>query len=604
MVAKVGGAILTLGFVLCFNFFLFRIVQPDPVATLFRGRNISAEKRAELTAQFGLNQPLPIQFSLYLRETSRLNLGLSYQSRRPVSEEILSKVWPTVALVGTSAVLSAVIGIAAGIVSGWHRGTTTDYALTGSTMLFYSMPDFWLGMLLLVGLAVIPGWFPVGGIVDPRTPSVGLAALLDYLHHLTLPALTLTLAYLGEYTLIMRSSLLDVMGEDYLTVARAKGLRDKLVRNRHAVPNAMLPVVTLLAINLGFVLSGAIAVETLFSWPGLGKDTADAVRGPDLPMLQGLFLFFSAAVIVANLAADLIYGWLDPRVGMSRGGLFRRTLGQFASSRAGMAGVIVLAVFVLLALAAPLLADAGSLNPVTARAAGNPQWGTPWELPPLGTDHLRRSVWAQFVFGARVSLFVGLAATVLTIAIGSVVGITAGYAGGRLDGFLMRITEWFLVIPFLPLAIVLAAILGRSVWNIVFVIGVTSWPSTARLVRAQVLTVKQRLFVERSRSLGAGGWHIVARHILPNVSGLILANTTLSVPISILTETTLSFLGLGDPPQASWGKTLEEAFNSGAITSNFWWYYLPAGIGIVAVVLAFTLIGQTMEEIADPRLRR
>jgi peptide/nickel transport system permease protein len=206
------------------------------------------------------------------------------------------------------------------------------------------------------------------------------------------------------------------------------------------------------------------------------------------------------------------------------------------------------------------------------------------------------------VWGSRVSLFVGLAATVLTIFIGSVVGIVSGFVGGRLDAVMMRVTEWFLVIPFLPLAIVLASVLGRNIWNIIFVIGVTSWPSTARLVRAQVLTVKQRLFVDRSRSLGAGGFHLVGRHILPNVSGLILANATLAVPISILTETTLAFLGLGDPSSPSWGKTLEEAFVNGAIVRNAWWYFLPAGLGILAVVLAFTLIGRTLEEIADPRL--
>ena len=239
-----------------------------------------------------------------------------------------------------------------------------------------------------------------------------------------------------------------------------------------------------------------------------------------------------------------------------------------------------------------------------ARNQGNPQWGSPSELWPLGTDHIRRSVWAQFVWGSRVSLFVGLAATVLTILIGSVVGIVSGFVGGKVDGFLMRITEWFLVIPFLPLAIVLASVLGRSVWNIIFVIGVTSWPSTARLVRAQVLTVKQRLFVDRARSLGASGGHIVMHHVLPNVSGLILANATLAVPISILTETTLAFLGLGDPSSASWGKTLEEAFVNGAIARNAWWYFIPAGLGILAVVLAFTLIGRTLEEIANPRLSR
>jgi len=275
---------------------------------------------------------------------------------------------------------------------------------------------------------------------------------------------------------------------------------------------------------------------------------------------------------------------------------------QFRGSRQGMIGLSVLAIFIMMALAAPLLADVRELSPVYARAAGNPQWAPPGEFPPLGTDFIRRSVWAQFVWGSRVSLFVGLAATVLTILIGSIVGILSGFVGGRTDAILMRVTEWFLVIPFLPLAIVLASILGRSVWNIIFVIGITSWPSTARLVRAQVLTVKQRLFVDRARSLGGGGTHIVGHHILPNVSGLILANAALAVPISILTETTLSFLGLGDPTAASWGKMLEEAFVNGAMTRNAWWYFMPPGLGILAVVLAFTLIGRTLEEIANPRL--
>lgn len=311
---KVIGSLVTLAFVLVFNFFLFRVVQPDPVGSMFRGRNIPAERLDQMRVEFGLDRSVPEQFVLYLRETVQLNLGLSYQSRQPVWAEISSKVLPTVALVGISAVLSALIGIAGGIVAAWRKGTAADYAITSSTMVFYSMPDFWLGMLLLVVFAVILGWFPVGGLVDLSSNATGFGRALDQLHHLALPCLTLTLAYLGEYAVVMRSSLLDVMGEDFLLVARAKGLRDVQVRNRHAVPNALLPVVTLAAINLGFVLSGAIAVETLYSWPGLGKATADAIRGPDLPMLQGLFLVFSFAVIVFNLLADLVYVALDPRV--------------------------------------------------------------------------------------------------------------------------------------------------------------------------------------------------------------------------------------------------------------------------------------------------
>lgn len=313
---KVVGSFVTLAFVLVFNFVLFRIVQTDPIGSLFRGRNIPAATLDGLRASFGLDKPLSTQFVLYLRETAQLNLGISYQSRQPVWDEVVSRVPATLALVGVSSVFSAVIGSIAGITAAWRRNSFRDHAVTSGTMLFYSMPDFWLGMILLVGFAVVLGWFPVGGIVDAGTSATGFTLLLDQLHHLFLPALTLTLAYLGEYTLVTRSSLIEVMGEDYLTVARAKGLRDVHIRNRHAVPNALLPVVTLTAINFGFVLSGAIAVEAVFSWPGLGKATADAIRGPDLPMLQGLFLLFSAAVIVFNLLADLTYAWLDPRVEM------------------------------------------------------------------------------------------------------------------------------------------------------------------------------------------------------------------------------------------------------------------------------------------------
>jgi len=311
---KVLGSLATLAFVVAFNFFLFRVVEGDPVANLFRGRNLTLEQRQELRQQFGLDGSKVEQFGRYVVQTAQLNLGRSYTSNKPVSEEILSRAWPTIALVGVSTVLSTVFGVLIGIAAAWKRGSPTDYASTGFTMATYSMPDFWLGMLLLISLAVLLGWFPVGGITDPGTEATGLGLLLEQAHHMFLPALTLTLAYLGEYALVMRSSLLDTMREDYLTLARAKGLRDVIVRNRHAVPNAILPVVTLIAINFGFVLSGAIAVETIFSWPGLGLATYNALSGPDLPMLQGLFLVFSASVILFNLVADLLYAYLDPRV--------------------------------------------------------------------------------------------------------------------------------------------------------------------------------------------------------------------------------------------------------------------------------------------------
>jgi peptide/nickel transport system permease protein len=314
VVLKVLGALATLAFVVVFNFFLFRVVDSDPVANLFRGRNLTVEQREQLRHEFGLDGSKLEQFGRYVQQTVRLNFGRSYISNEPVMEEIWSRAWPTIALVGVSTLLSTVFGVLIGIAAAWKRGSPTDYASTGFTMATYSMPDFWLGILLLVTLGVSLGLFPVGGITDAGSDATGLALLLDQAHHMFLPALTLTLAYLGEYAIVMRSALLDTMREDYLTLARAKGLRDVAVRNRHAVPNAILPVITLIAINFGFVLSGAIAVETIYSWPGLGRLTYDALNAPDLPLLQGLFLVFSAAVIFFNLVSDLLYAYLDPRV--------------------------------------------------------------------------------------------------------------------------------------------------------------------------------------------------------------------------------------------------------------------------------------------------
>ena len=312
--AKVAGSIVTLIFVVCFNFFLFRVVEGDPVANLYRGRNLSEQQRDKLTKQFGLDKSTGEQFLAYVKETATLNFGRSYSGNQEVWSEIKRKAGPTIALVGISAILSAVFGVLLGIAAAWRRRTKTDYSVTAFSVGTYSMPDFWLGMVLLTLFAVVLGWFPVGGLQDAASDATGLSKLADEAHHMFLPCLTLTVGYLGEYAIIMRSSLLDTMREDYLVLARAKGLRDVLVRNRHAVPNAILPVVALLAINFGFVLAGAIAVEAIFSWPGLGLATYEALKGPDLPMLQGLFLVFSASVIFFNLVADLLYGFLDPRV--------------------------------------------------------------------------------------------------------------------------------------------------------------------------------------------------------------------------------------------------------------------------------------------------
>ena len=267
-----------------------------------------------------------------------------------------------------------------------------------------------------------------------------------------------------------------------------------------------------------------------------------------------------------------------------------------------MVGLVILVAIVAMALAAPLLADSAGLQAVNSTE--NPTWASPAEFGPLGTDKFGRDVFTQFAWGARISLLVGLAATLIAMVIGSVVGIVAGFFGGPLGGLLMRVTEWFLVIPFLPLAIVLAAILGPSVQNIILVIGITTVaPDGPADPGPGPHAAGTRDYVDRSRALGATNSHLMSRHVLPAALPLILANTTLTVPVVILSEATLSFLGLGDPTNASWGKMLDDAFEAGAITQEAWWYFVPPGVGIMLVALSFTLCGIALEEVVDPRLR-
>ena len=281
----------------------------------------------------------------------------------------------------------------------------------------------------------------------------------------------------------------------------------------------------------------------------------------------------------------------------------RRVWKLYKQNKMGMAGLIILVFFVIVAVFAPLLASGCYLNPTC------PLTGAPLKPPSIdypfwfGTDNFGRPVLALTVWGARISLLVGLVSTFITMVLGTGIGLVAGYYGGWRETILMRFTDWILVIPFLPLAIVLAAILGTSLFTIIFVIAISSWPGTARVIRAQVLSLKTRSYVERARALGASDWHMVSRHILPNVGPLVYANTVLTVAIAILSEATLSFLGLGDPLHTSWGTILENAFGQGAPFAGNWWWIVPPGLAIVFVVLAFTMIGYALDDILNPKLR-
>ncbi|MBV2362339.1 ABC transporter permease [Streptomonospora nanhaiensis] len=272
----------------------------------------------------------------------------------------------------------------------------------------------------------------------------------------------------------------------------------------------------------------------------------------------------------------------------------------YAANRGGMAGLAALLLIAAAALAAPLFVSPADLS-LTDAAGG--RFDPPGAGAPLGTDPYGRSVLDLVVWGARISLTVGFLAAFVSVALGTLVGVIAGHYGGWAGNVLMRVTDWFAVLPALVMAVALAAVMTRSTLTIVIAIGVTAWPATARVVRAQTLAVEARPFIERARALGGGHAHVMLRHVLPNVMPVVLAQTTLLVAEAIMMEATLAFLGLGDPATVSWGGIIQDARTAGAISSGIWWYMVPPGVAIAAVSLAFTMCGRTLESVLNPRLR-
>jgi peptide/nickel transport system permease protein len=298
-----------------FNFFLFRVMG-DPTSQLARIPGATAAEITRLKVELGLNRPLfPGQFLTYLDDLAHFNLGIGVQTREPVRTLVLQALPWTLLLVGTATILAGIVGTWMGVRAAERRGQRRDTRLVGLGLTASSAPEYWTGILLILLFAVLLPIFPAGLQMTPgETFSSPVAEILNVVWHLALPAAALGLALLGPYVLIVRSSMVEVLGEDFITAKRALGIRNERVVVRHGLRNALLPVVTLGALQLGFVAGGAVTIETLFSWPGLGQLTYNAIQDRDYPVLQGTFLVFAVAVIVANLLADILYFVLDPRV--------------------------------------------------------------------------------------------------------------------------------------------------------------------------------------------------------------------------------------------------------------------------------------------------
>ncbi|MER9548408.1 ABC transporter permease [Mesorhizobium sp. M0322] len=311
-------AAVTLLMVMSLNFILFRVVPGDPAQLLLAGArgSVTEQQINGLRKQWGLDKPLPEQAVDYIWSTLHSDLGYSFKFRgERVADLLLARLPATLALVGVAQLFAIMFGVMLGLYAGWRRGGTIDSLTTGISLALYSTPAFWLGMLMVLVFSTTLGWFPGYGAYSPTGVAGGaLNWFADRLRHLVLPAATLALGLGGQYVLVARAAMSDVVTEDYMVTARAKGLTGRQMLFRHAFRNAMLPVLTLIALNLGYVVAGAITVEAVFNWPGIGGLTVEALNARDYPVLQGIFLLLGASIVVANVMADLTYGLLDPRV--------------------------------------------------------------------------------------------------------------------------------------------------------------------------------------------------------------------------------------------------------------------------------------------------
>lgn len=299
--------------VIVLNFFLIQLA-PGDVTLIMAGENPDPNYMQAIRERFGLDRPPHVQLFTYISHVLRGDLGDSFRYRRPVLEIIGERIPATLLLVFTSLLFGSIVGTLVGALLAQRAGSRLDQWVSGGAVACYSMPVFWLGLMFILLFSIRLGWFPVSGMRSVFTPPTALGRMLDVLHHLVLPALTLGMIWLGQYIRIARSSVLQVLHEDFVTTARAVGYLDRQVLFGHVLRNALLPIVTVLGLQLGLVLAGAVLTETVFAWPGLGTMVYDAILSRDTPLILGAFVVMAITVVVAALIVDLAYAVLDPRV--------------------------------------------------------------------------------------------------------------------------------------------------------------------------------------------------------------------------------------------------------------------------------------------------
>jgi peptide/nickel transport system permease protein len=571
------------------TFVLAEVIPADP-ARVAAGLNASAAEVAHVRRLMGLDRPLWVQYVDYLGRLVHGNLGLSYVTHVPVAQSVAQYLPASVELIVSGAVGFVVLGIGFGLATG---AAASLWGSLGARVVYYlgmSLPIFWLALILQLLFYGDLGWLPAIGqltvsLSAPRhlTGMVLLDSLLtgnwpdlaSAAQHLVLPAGTLALARFGVVARYVSTGVQEAMASDYVRTARAKGVGQGRLLIGHVLRNVLIPVNTIVGLEIGWLLAGSVLVEVVFSWPGLGYYAWQASVNVDLPAILGVTLVYSRAPVRAVAVR-------------------RRILPSYLRRPdAVLVALLLLGLVVVLAWPG-LFTHLGpdTIDPIHPFAPPGP--GHPW-----GTDEVGRDIMARVLYGARQSVPAGVAVSVVAALIGVPIGLVSGYAGGTVDAILVRLTDFFLGLPALLIAIAISAALGPGLVNGVIATVVVWWPGYARLVRASVQAVREREFVNAARAVGASEATILFRHILPNVSRPIVVKMSMDVGIAVVFVASLGFIGLGaQPPAPEWGAMIADAQS---YMLQYPWTALYPGLAILVTAFLFNLMGDVLNGLLGER---
>ena len=656
IIKRVAMGIFSIFIVATVTFFVMNLVPGGPFVA---EKSISAAAQQALAEKYGLDKPLGVQYVNYMKSLLHGDLGLSLRQRgRTVNQIIASKLPVSCRLAGIAVVVALCVGIPLGCISAYNRGKWLDNVIIVFATCGIAIPSFISSVLLLYQF----------GMNMKVLPTVGLNSAAAYI----MPVTALAIYPSAYITRLMRSSLLDVMGQDYMRTARAKGVSQFMILFKHALRNAILPVITYVGPMLASLMTGSFVVEKIFSVPGLGRDFVSAITNRDYTMIMGTTILLSSMVIIANVIVDILYKIIDPRIKLQyeKGAIFMenikknplslqlnaedflpasneekqslvvmresvnfwkdgiRRLKKNKIAMVSFVFIIAIAIFAYILPAvwpysySEQMKGSNNLKPFEYSASEQARIDAGEKVFPhiLGTDRMGRDFAVRIMMGTRVSLSVGLIASVLVLIIGATYGAVAAFAGGWVDNIMMRITDILYTIPDILLIILLGMALkdpldklstqpgfkwmqtlGPNMISIFIIFALLYWVGMARIVRSQILILKESEYVTAARALGASSGRIIKKHLLTNCIGTLIVTTTLQIPASIFTESYLSFIGLGvAAPLPSLGSLATDAVKG---MNTYPHLLIAPALMISVMILVFNLFGDGLRDAFDPKLK-